>query len=79
MTVLVALLNALILFAAVGGIIFEAVFRFYNPQPLQGKLMATVVAFIGIIINALDCLFFMKDKDKDLIKGAYFTWLQMLW
>ena len=49
-TVLVALLNALILFAAVGGIIFEAVFRFSNPQPLQGKVMA-IVAFIGIIIN----------------------------
>ena len=70
-TVLVALLNALILFAAVGGIIFEAVFRFSNPQPLQGKLMA-IVAFIGIIINALTAYFFMKDKDKDLnIKGAY--------
>ena len=70
-TVLVALLNALILFAAVGGIIFEAVFRFYNPQPLQGKVMA-IVAFIGIIINALTAYFFMKDKDKDLnIKGAY--------
>ena len=70
-TVLVALLNALILFAAVGGIFFEAVFRFYNPQPLQGKVMA-IVAFIGIIINALTAYFFMKDKDKDLnIKGAY--------
>jgi cobalt-zinc-cadmium efflux system protein len=31
-----------------------------------------IVAFIGIIINALTAYFFMKDKDKDLnIKGAY--------
>lgn len=70
-TVLVALFNALLLFAAVGGIIYEAIFRFYNPQPLQGKTMA-IVAFVGIIINSLTAYFFMKDKDADLnVKGAY--------
>jgi cobalt-zinc-cadmium efflux system protein len=70
-TVLVALLNAIILFLAVGGIIYEAIIRFYHPQPLQGKIMA-IVAFIGIIINSLTAYFFMKDKDADLnVKGAY--------
>mgnify|MGYP001484268793 CR=1 FL=1 len=70
-TVLVALFNALLLFAAVGGIIYEAIFRFYNPQPLQGKVMA-IVAFVGIIINSITAYFFMKDKDADLnVKGAY--------
>ncbi|WP_374363294.1 cation diffusion facilitator family transporter [Cloacibacterium sp.] len=70
-TVLVALFNALLLFAAVGGIIYEAIFRFYNPQPLQGKTMA-IVAFVGIIINSVTAYFFMKDKDADLnVKGAY--------
>lgn len=70
-TVLVALVNAIILFIAVGGIMYEAVIRFYHPQPLQGKIMA-FVAFIGIIINSLTAYFFMKDKDTDLnVKGAY--------
>lgn len=70
-TVLVALVNAVILFLAVGGILYEAVLRFYHPQPLQGKTMA-YVAFIGIVINALTAYFFMKDKDTDLnVKGAY--------
>ncbi len=70
-TVLVALLNAIILFLAVGGIIYEAVIRFFHPEPLQGKIMA-IVAFIGIIVNSVTAYFFMKDKDADLnVKGAY--------
>lgn len=70
-TVLVALLNAVILFIAVGVIIYESIYRFYHPEPLQGKIMA-IVAFIGIIINSLTAYFFMKDKDTDLnVKGAY--------
>lgn len=70
-TVLVALLNAAILLLAVGGIVYEAVLRLNNPQPLPGKTIA-LVAFFGIIINSITAWLFMKDKEKDLnVKSAY--------
>lgn len=70
-TVLVALVNSIILFMAVGGIVYEAIFRFYHPQPLKGITMA-IVAFVGVIINTLTAYFFMKDKDTDLnVNGAF--------
>ena len=70
-TVLVALLNAIILLVAIGGIAYEAILRFNNPQPLQGKTIA-IVAFIGIIINSITAYLFLKDKELDLnVKSAY--------
>ncbi len=70
-TVLVALINALILFFAVGGIIYEAVLRFQNPQKIEGTTVA-LVAFIGILINGGSAYLFMKGKEADLnVKGAY--------
>lgn len=70
-TVLVTLLNAVILLVAVGGIGYEAIHRFFNPQPLQGNVIAWV-AGVGILINSLSAYLFLKDKEKDLnIQGAY--------
>ncbi len=70
-TILVALLNALILFIAIGSIGYEAVHRLLHPQPTEGKTMA-IVAAVGIVINTISALLFMRDKDKDLnVKGAY--------
>ncbi len=70
-TVLVALLNAVILLVAIGSIGYEAILRFNNPQPIQGKTIA-IVAFIGIIINSVTAYLFMQDKEKDLnVKSAY--------
>lgn len=70
-TILVALLNAVVLFVAVGGIGYEAAQRFLHPKPLQGGAMA-VVAAAGIIVNGVSALLFLRDKDKDLnVKGAY--------
>ena len=70
-TILVALANAVILLIAVGSIGVEAAHRFFHPKPVQGNII-TMVAGIGIIINTISALLFLKDKDTDLnIKGAY--------
>jgi cobalt-zinc-cadmium efflux system protein len=69
-TVLVALLNALFLFGSWRNY-FEAIIRFYNPQPLQGKINGNCSVYWDYYQFAY-CLFFMKDKDADLnVKGAY--------
>lgn len=70
-TIIVSFFNAVILFVAVGFIIYEAIMRFMNPEVVEGGTMAWV-AFIGIAINAFTAYLFVKDKDKDLnVKGAY--------
>lgn len=70
-TIIVSFFNAVILFVAVGFIIYEAVMRFMTPETVSGGTMAWV-AFIGIGINAFTAWLFVKDKDTDLnIKGAY--------
>jgi cobalt-zinc-cadmium efflux system protein len=70
-TIIVSFFNALVLFAAVGIIGYEAILRFRHPEKIDGGTMAWV-AFIGIGINAFTAWLFVKDKDKDLnVKGAY--------
>lgn len=62
----------MVLLVSIGAIIYEAAHRFLNPEPMPGKTIA-IVAGIGIVINAITALMFMRDKDKDLnIKSAYF-------
>ncbi|MBC7370231.1 MAG: cation transporter [Bdellovibrionaceae bacterium] len=70
-SILSALLNAVLLLVAVGGIAWEAIRRFWNPAEIQtGTVM--IVAFIGIIINALTALLFASGRKEDLnIRGAY--------
>ncbi len=70
-TIIVSFFNAVILFASVGIIIYEAVIRFMHPAVIQGGTMAWV-AIGGIAINAFTAWLFVKDKDKDLnIKSTY--------
>ncbi len=70
-TILVALFNAMILLISIGAIAYEAVHRFLSPESVQG-ITISVVAGIGIIINSVTALLFLRDKDKDLnIKSAY--------
>ncbi len=70
-TILVALLNAVILLIAIGGIGFGAFQRIWQPEQVGGGTMA-IVAGIGILINGFTAYLFVHEKDKDLnIKGAY--------
>jgi cobalt-zinc-cadmium efflux system protein len=70
-TILASFVNAIILLIAVGAIGWEAIQRFINPEETQGKVISMVAA-IGIFVNAISAFFFFRDKDKDLnVKGAY--------
>jgi cobalt-zinc-cadmium efflux system protein len=70
-TILVALFNAAILLVSLGAIGYEAIHRLLAPEPLPGKTIS-IVAAIGILINALTALLFLRGKDNDLnIRGAF--------
>ena len=70
-TILVSLINSVVLFITIGGILWESFSRLNNPVVVEG-LPISVVAGIGIVINAVSAFLFFKDKDSDLnVKGAY--------
>ncbi len=70
-TILAALLNSIILFAAIGAITIEAIRKIINPQPVAGTEIM-IVAGIGVLINTLTALLFIKGREDDLnIKGAF--------
>ena len=70
-TILAALTNAVILLVSISIIGYEAIQRFANPPALPGRTIA-IVAGIGIVINFLTAILFLKNKEKDLnVKSAY--------
>ena len=70
-SILAALVNAVILLIAIGGIAWEAIGRFRHPSPVaSGTVMA--VAAIGVLINGATALLFLRGRQQDLnIRGAY--------
>ena len=70
-TILVALLNAAILLLSLGAIGYEAVHRLMSPEAMPGKTIS-IVAAIGIAINAITALLFFRSKESDLnIRSAF--------
>jgi cobalt-zinc-cadmium efflux system protein len=70
-SVLGAIANGLILLVAVGGIVWEAVQRFWSPEQVPGMIVISVAA-VGVLINGLTTALFMKGREHDLnIKGAF--------
>ncbi len=70
-TILAALANALFLLVALGAIVMEAVQRFDDP-PVVAGLTVSIVASIGIAINALTAWLFARGRKGDInIRGAY--------
>lgn len=70
-SILISLFNAVVLLLSIGAIGYEAVFRFKHPEPLPGFTIA-IVAFIGIVINAVSAFMFFREKDKDInVKSAF--------
>ncbi len=70
-SILAALFNAVLLLVSIGAIIYEAIQRFLHPEPVPG-LIISIVAGIGIFINATTALLFFRNKEKDInIKSAY--------
>ena len=70
-SILISLLNALLLLAAVVGIIRESIERFLDPQPVAGWGVAATAA-AGVAVNYLSARLLRSGKERDLnIRGAY--------
>ena len=70
-TILAALANAMLLLVVCGAIAWEAINRF-NAPPEVASLTVSSVAGLGIIINGLSALLFIKDSQHDInVRGAF--------
>lgn len=70
-SIIAALLNAILLLVAIGGISWEAVRRFASPEPVPGAIVMAVAGF-GVFINTATALLFMRGRERDFnIKGAF--------
>lgn len=73
-TILAAFANALLLLMAMGALAWEATGRLLSPEPLASAQGVTimVVAGIGIVVNTVTALLFMRGRASDLnIRGAF--------
>jgi cobalt-zinc-cadmium efflux system protein len=73
-SILAAIANAALLWAAIGAILVETIRRFTDPAPIAGGTMI-IVAAIGIAINALSALLFARGSKSDLNLRAAFIHL----
>jgi cobalt-zinc-cadmium efflux system protein len=70
-TILAALANAMLLLVVCGAIAWEAINRFQTP-PEVASLTVSSVAGLGIVINSLSALLFIKGSHHDInIRGAF--------
>ncbi|MEA1677240.1 cation diffusion facilitator family transporter [Nitrospirillum sp. BR 11163] len=70
-SILAALANAVALLLVTGGIAWEAVRRFTEPEPASPTIMMWVAAG-GILVNGGTALLFMRGSEHDLnLRGAF--------
>ena len=69
-SILAAFANALLLLVAMGSLAWEAVHRLQAPAPAQG-LTIMVVAAIGIVVNGLTALLFLRGSHDLNLRGAF--------
>lgn len=70
-TILASVVSATLLLFALGGISWEAMGRFHEPAPVQGKTVM-IVAGVGVVINTVTALLFVSGQKHDLnIKAAF--------
>ncbi|MFO7729453.1 MAG: cation diffusion facilitator family transporter [Spirochaetia bacterium] len=70
-TIMASLVSGILLMVAVGGITWESIGRFSRPAPVQGGIVIFVAA-IGVLINTITALLFIKGQKHDLnIRGAF--------
>jgi cobalt-zinc-cadmium efflux system protein len=70
-TIYAALANAVFLLTACGAIVWEAWHRFNSPEPVAGPTMIAV-ATVGVVINTLTALLFMRGREGDAnLRGAF--------
>jgi cobalt-zinc-cadmium efflux system protein len=64
-SILASLLNAVILYLAVGAIVWEAVRRLWQPEPVHSETVIWVAA-VGVVINTVTTLMFMSGHRHDI-------------
>jgi cobalt-zinc-cadmium efflux system protein len=70
-TIMASLVSAVLLLVALGGIAWESVERLYAPESVNGMIII-IVAAIGVVINTVTALLFVKGQKHDLnIRAAY--------
>jgi cobalt-zinc-cadmium efflux system protein len=69
-SILAALANALFLLVAIGAIGAEAVRRLFEPAPTNGFIVM-VVAGIGIAVNGVTAMLFVRGRRDINIRGAF--------
>ncbi|MGD8926288.1 MAG: cation diffusion facilitator family transporter [Thioalkalispiraceae bacterium] len=70
-TVMASLASAILLMVVLGGISWEAITRLLNPTPVVGPTVI-IVAAIGVVINTVTALLFVKGQKHDLnLRGAF--------
>ena len=70
-SILAALFNAVFLLIVVGAISWEAVMRFWRPEPVAGQIVM-IVAAIGIVINGVTAWLFASGRENDINLRAAF-------
>lgn len=70
-TVLISLVNAVLLLAAVVGIVVESIHKFSDPVAVNGVAVSWT-AGIGILINGLTAVLLMRGQKSDInVRGAF--------
>jgi cobalt-zinc-cadmium efflux system protein len=70
-SIVAAFLNALLLLVAMGSLVWEAIGRLGAPAPMAGVTII-VVAGVGIVVNSLTALLFLRGREHDLnIRAAF--------
>jgi cobalt-zinc-cadmium efflux system protein len=70
-SILAALANTGLLLVATGAILIETLRRFFEPSPVEANVMM-LVAGIGIVVNTVTALLFLRGRKHDLnIRGAF--------
>ncbi len=70
-TILSSLLNGIFLIVAAIFIGYEAIYKIFHGSDVQG-MTVIIVALIGVAVNTITALLFMKGQHEDLnIKGAF--------
>jgi cobalt-zinc-cadmium efflux system protein len=69
-TILASLANAILLLVAVGAIVSESVRRILAPAPVAAEAVM-VTAALGVVLNTVTALLFMRGRDDLNIRGAF--------
>ncbi|GAA3950138.1 cation diffusion facilitator family transporter [Hymenobacter algoricola] len=70
-TIQAALLNAALLYAALGGILWETIDHLRHPAPVNGQLVM-LLAGLGIAVNGFTAWLFRRGQQADVnVRGAY--------